>query len=157
MPETYDINFWKKRIEEAKDRDLNYIYYQTTPNVWEEIEKDHKEIILKLRIDGKILDAGCGHGRMANWFDDYTGVDFSPDLIEIGKKENPNKKLICADLKDLPFKNKEFDWAICVGMKHMVIRDSGQEEWDKMEKELKRVAQKILILEYGLPEKYEIT
>jgi len=154
--ETYSIDFWKQRIKEAEGRDLNFIYYQVETPRWEEIEKVHKEIIEKEKVEGKILDAGCGHGRISKWFDDYTGVDFSPDLIELGKRENPDKRFIQADLKKLPFKDKEFDWAICVSMRRMVIRDSGQEEWDKMEKELKRVSKKILILDYSSPREYTI-
>ena len=155
MWETYKIDFWKERIKQA-GKYLNYIYYQAGSLTWNEIEKVHKEIIKKEKVKGKILDAGCGHGRISQWFNDYTGVDFSPDLIEIGKRENPDKRFIQADLKKLPFEDKEFDWAICISMKHMVIRDSGQEEWDKMEKELKRVSKKILILDYSSPSEYEI-
>jgi len=153
--ETYSIDFWKQRIRGA-GKYLNYIYYQTNPLNWDKIERVHKEIIKKERVEGKILDAGCGHGRISNWFDDYTGVDFSPDLIEIGKRENPDKRFIQADLKKLPFKDKEFDWAICISIRHIVIRDSGQEEWNKIEKELKRVSKKILILDYSSPSEYEI-
>ena len=41
-------------------------------------------------------------------------------------------------------------------MRRMVIRDSGQEEWNKMEKELKRVSKNILILDYSSLREYTI-
>lgn len=56
----------------------------------EEYEANTRKI-LKL-FPGKVLDVGCGFGRLANAFDpkDYTGLDFSDEMIKLAKKKNPN-------------------------------------------------------------------
>jgi ubiquinone/menaquinone biosynthesis C-methylase UbiE len=89
-------------------------------------------------------------------FTNYIGVDFSPDFIDWSKKDNPNKEFLVADLKTLPFKDNEFDWAFCVSIKKMIEDNLGNQDWSKMQNELKRVAKKVLILEYEEPEKFEI-
>jgi ubiquinone/menaquinone biosynthesis C-methylase UbiE len=62
---------------------------------------------------------------------------------------NPNKNFVKADIKNLPFKDNEFDWAICSSIKQMIISNCGEKEWYAMQKELHRVCKKILILEYS--------
>jgi ubiquinone/menaquinone biosynthesis C-methylase UbiE len=150
-----DINFWKDRINRAKKEKMQYSVYLANDTTWNNIEAKHKEIAQKT-CKGKVLDAGCGYGRMSQWFDDYLGIDFSPDFIEWAKELYPDKKFEVADLLDLPYKDKEFDWAVCGSVRGMIIGNLGKETWQKMELELKRVAKKILILEYSSPDKYEI-
>jgi len=155
MQSIEDINFWKERIKRAKKEKIQYSVYLANDSTWKDIEAKHKEITQKI-CKGKVLDAGCGYGRMSEWFDDYLGVDFSPDFIEWAKELYPDKKFEIADLYKLPYKDKEFDWAVCGSIKQMVIGNLGNEEWGKMEAELKRVAKQVLILEYTSPDKYEI-
>ncbi len=72
----------------------------------------------------KVLDVGCGNGRLFELFKDrqieYTGVDNSEKLIEIAKKNfqfpisnfqtNSKFKFLVADALDLSFfKDEEFD------------------------------------------------
>lgn len=151
--EVNSTQFWKHRIDTAQKE--HYSVYVTTEEAWKKIGEIHKNII-KQECGGKILDAGCGYGRMSEWVHDYTGVDFSPDFIEIARLKYPDKKFMVADLEALPFKDKEFDWAVCISIKHMIEGNLGKEAWQKMETELKRVAQKVLILEYTEPERYWI-
>ena len=149
--------FWEQRIKEAAEgRDSRCIFYQATPYVWDEIDKAHKKIIQE-NVNGKVLDAGCGLGRISEWINgEYIGVDLMPFFIEKARILYPEREFLVADLRKLPFKDKEFDWAICLSIKGMMIRDLGKEEWQKMETELKRVSKKILILDYNNPEQCEI-
>jgi SAM-dependent methyltransferase len=149
------LEFWKERIDRAKRVHIHYSVYLDNPNRWAKIAEAHKDITDRI-VSGKVLDAGCGYGRLSQWFDDYTGVDFSPDFLELARQMNPGRTFIQADLKALPFKDDEFDWAICISIKQMVIDSLGEKVWDEMAKELKRVAKKVLILEYTEPEDYEI-
>lgn len=149
------LDFWAERIARAKKEHTHFSVYLSRPKQWEHIEAVHASI-LKNTVSGRVLDAGCGYGRISGLIDDYTGVDFSPDFVEWAKELNPGKNFLVADLKNLPFKDKEFDWAVASSIKEMVVGHGMPGEWDKMEKELRRVAKKVLLLEYAHPEKYEI-
>jgi len=152
--------FWKQRIDESIN-DLRLAVYHTSPEDWNETNKAHQKIIKEI-VSGRVLDAGCAYGRVSEWVDDqtgytdYTGVDISPDFIDLAKRLYPERKFLVGDLKDLPFGDKEFDWAVCVSIKAMVIRELGKKEWLKIKKELLRVAKKVLILEYSYKDKHEI-
>lgn len=149
------LSFWKERIETAQQE--RYSVYVCNSVLWGNIEREHSRIIKeRIKPDAKVLDSACGYGRMSWYFQNYTGVDFSPDFIEIAKKKYPGKDFVIADLKKLPFKDKEFDWAVGVSIKRMIKENLGEPEWLLMEKELKRVAKRILILEYENASEYEI-
>jgi ubiquinone/menaquinone biosynthesis C-methylase UbiE len=146
------LEFWKHRIEQAQRE--HYSVYITSEADWHRINKAHVSHFEKM--NGRVLDAGCGYGRNSVYFSDYTGVDFSPDFIKLAKQKFPNKDFMVANLKELPFKDKEFDWAFCVSIKQMIRANLGEEEWLKMESELRRVAKQVMILEYEDPEPVEI-
>jgi len=149
------LDFWKKRIDEASKSREHYSVYVTKQDHWDLINKTHKEILLN-NCSGKVLDAGCGYGRWSELFEDYTGIDFSPDFIAKAKSSYPDKNFIVGNLKELPFKDEEFDWSFCVSIKKMVMDNLGEAEWNLMQKELERVSKKVIILEYEDPEPFEI-
>lgn len=150
------IDFWKKRIETAKKSRDHYSVYITDSKDWKRLNNDHEQIFTKeIKETDKVLDAGCGYGRSSVYFDSYVGVDFSPDFIELAQENHPGKEFWVADLKDLPFKDQEFDVSFCVSIKHMIVDNLGEEEWEKMFKELKRVSKKVLLLEYTDSKDYE--
>lgn len=55
----------------------------------------------------KILDVGCGTGRLLN-FANY-GIDFSEQMLEIASKKFPNKKIIEGNATNIPFSDNYFD------------------------------------------------
>lgn len=149
------LGFWKERIDTAVKP--HYSVYVIHEAGWKRIYDVHSRIINSLiKSSDRVLDAGCGYGRMSVLFKNYVGTDFSPDFIAKAKTQFPTKEFVQSNLKELPFKDKEFDWAICVSIKKMVEDNLGKDEWKDMEKELKRVSDKVLILEYEDPEPYEI-
>lgn len=161
MPNPLPVNtkdFWKKRLQQAYERGhLHYSIYLCPPPMWENIYHEHKKILEKeVEKGAKVLDAGCGYGRMASLFEHYTGVDLSPDLLNIAREKNPDKEFIEANLEELPFRDKHFDVAFTVSIRAMVIGNLGEEAWLKIEKELKRVAKKLIILEYEEPHIYTV-
>lgn len=155
MFDTDKTEFWQQRIKEAQKK--HHIVYYTTDDDWSLIQEKHREIIRK-EGQGKILDAGCGYGRLAEFItsEQYVGVDFSPDLIELAKKEYPQHVFVVADIAKLPFQDKEFDVCFCASIRHMVISNSGKRVWNRMQKEMQRVAKKVIVLEYTTPDQYTI-
>jgi SAM-dependent methyltransferase len=55
----------------------------------------------------KILDVGCGSGWLADHFDDYTGVDGSPDAVRSATAQGRNVALADVD-EPLPFADGSF-------------------------------------------------
>lgn len=153
------IEFWKDRLDQSKkDGYLHYSVYLANPTLWKKINDSHKKVIEEhIKPEDNVLDAGCGYGRLSELFDKYLGVDFSPDFIAEARKLYPHKQFIVGDLKDLPLENGQFDWAVLVSIKNMIVGNLGEDEWLKMQKELKRVCKKLLILEYGEMEDYTDT
>jgi len=72
----------------------------------------------------KVLDLGCGNGRLLQIFKDididYTGIDGSQKLIEIAQKTYPNARFRVADALNLPFPNNYFDKVYSVAVLHHI-------------------------------------
>ena len=158
MPKPIDkLSFWKDRIDTAVSD--HYSVYVVHEAGWKKINETHEKIIKKHIPEGvMVLDAGCGYGRMCKYFapEDYVGVDFSPDFIKKAQDKFPAYAFRVENLKELSFDDGQFAWAIVVSIKKMVVDNLGQEAWNEMEKEIKRVSKKVLLLEYEEPEKYEV-
>lgn len=154
-----DPNFWKERLESAKKRNhLHYSVYLADDILWNKIYDIHVDIFKKEIPKGSnVLDIGCGYGRLAPLFDNYTGIDISPDFIALAKETHPNKRFVLGDLNHLPFKDKEFDVGFMVSIRGMIIGNLGEDVWKPMEAECKRVCKKVLVLEYGVYESHRDT
>ena len=155
--ETTNVAFWQDRLKRA-DIPLTAI---GTGFDWPKIDDLHRKFIFSnTESNPNVLDVGCGIGRVADWFDDdsYVGFDFVPEFIEIAKKSHPNKTfLIHSIVEPLPFETKEFDLAILISVRVPLRVNIGETIWDKeVEVELKRVAKKVIILEYGNNDPEEI-
>lgn len=83
-----------------------------------------------------------------NWEGSYHGVDHCFDLVHLARKTFPNRAFSVVNLLDLRSIHWRYDWGVLVSMRPMVVRNQGQEVWDKMEAELRRVCRKLLYLEY---------
>ncbi len=64
-----------------------------------------------------ILDLGCGPGHHSDFFSskgyEVIGIDLSPEMLEIAKKETPQVDFKVMDIQDLKFKENSFHgiWA----------------------------------------------
>ena len=147
--DSQNIEFWQARLKQF-DNPLKAIGCGFD---WEKIDDVHKKIVYPYYEKGiKVLDAGCGIGRTAKWFDeeDYTGFDFIPEFVAIAKKNYPKYHFEVIDIKQrLPFQDQEFGIAIGISFKQIFITGAGEEEWAKALKELRRVARKVFLLPYG--------
>ena len=72
----------------------------------------------------KILDIGCGNGRLLELLKDkridYIGIDNSEELIRIAKNRYPQNKFLMADALNLPFAENSFDKIFSVAVFHHI-------------------------------------
>jgi len=113
----------KALLEKVKN-DYNGIacdFSKTRQNlIWPEID-----YFMKYAKDGqKILDLGCGNGRLLNYFAEknisYTGLDNSEELIKSARQLHPKQSdnFIVADMFLLPFEDETFDVIFCLASFH---------------------------------------
>jgi ubiquinone/menaquinone biosynthesis C-methylase UbiE len=66
---------------------------------------------------GRALDAACGTGRhsrrLAELGHEVTGVDASPEMLDLARAHVPQAQFLEGDLHDLPAEDDEFDLAVC--------------------------------------------
>lgn len=155
--------FWRDRLFNviSKGEDLHKAVYNTDYEVWADINGKCREILASLLRPGQIvLDAGCGYGTLAAFLPDgvfYVGVDISPDLIDVANRRQgtksdsprPNTKFIVGDLNSLPFRDREFDLVVVRSVKGMIVTNMGEAAWLPMDREVRRVGQRVLWMEYG--------
>ncbi|HMM95160.1 methyltransferase domain-containing protein [Phycicoccus sp.] len=74
---------------------------------------DH--LVERVRAGGgsRVLDAGCGTGRMARYVTDrgcsVVGVDLSPGMLAMARRDHPDLDVREGSLVDLPFEDATFD------------------------------------------------
>jgi SAM-dependent methyltransferase len=90
------------------DRPGNPLISVEQPTVWR---------LLDALPAGRALDAACGTGRhgahLAERGHDVTGVDGSPEMLEVARARVPNARFLEGDLRALPAEDGEFDVAVC--------------------------------------------
>ncbi|MDF0530147.1 class I SAM-dependent methyltransferase [Tsukamurella sp. 8F] len=68
--------------------------------------------------NAKILDAGCGPGRVGGYLHSrghtVTGVDVDPKLIEAAEQDHPGPRWLVGDLAELDL-GERFDAIVCAG------------------------------------------
>jgi SAM-dependent methyltransferase len=68
-----------------------------------------------------VLDVGCGFGDLYEFLCrngvnvDYTGVDLSPDFVEIARQRHPDARFVAADFEEAKIEGR-FDWAFESGV-----------------------------------------
>src|SRR6185369_3222022 len=70
------------------------------------------DLISRLPLHAKVLDAGCGAGvpitQILSERFDATGVDFSEAQVEMAKKNVPEANFLCRDMTQLDFTDNTF-------------------------------------------------
>ncbi len=85
---------------------------------------DMEKISTYLEQNDKILDIGCGSGRMVKILKDknidYVGIDISEALIKIARKRYPNNNFMVGDGLSLSFPDCTFDKIFCIRTFHHI-------------------------------------
>lgn len=98
---------------------------------WRRIEASGNDIYGEARLldamaprGARILDAGCGSGRLGGYLagtgHDVVGVDLDPHLIEVAREDHPSVRwevgnLAELDLRDGAGQAEQFDLEVCAG------------------------------------------
>lgn len=159
-----DPAYWRGRLEASHPDTIHTAVFRCPLERWKAIEESHRRILATtIGPNDSVLDAGCGWGRLLDlmppeWSGYYLGVDLSSDFIEKAKPRavHHHREFVVADLRELrdfleckgSREGGGFDWAVLVSIRPMVKRNLGDAEWTKMEVELRRVARRLLYLEY---------
>jgi len=118
MEKNYAQYLLKKTTE-----DYNLIAEQFSSSrysIWPELKLFEKYVE-----DGeRILDAGCGNGRLLGLFKnrkvDYVGIDNSEKLIEIARNKHPQGKFQVANTLQLPFPDNYFNKVFSIAVFHHI-------------------------------------
>lgn len=109
-------------------------FSQTRSHFWRNLE-----YIKKYTRDGdKVLDFGCGNGRLLELIGDkniqYDGVDISGSLIEIARQKYPGNQINFQKISSsvsLPFKNDFFNVVYAIAVFHHFPGKEYQLSWAK--------------------------
>jgi ubiquinone/menaquinone biosynthesis C-methylase UbiE len=120
-----DKDFAQNLVNKTRD-DYNKVadHFSSTRHTfnWEHVA----DAILYLQINkgSKVLDLGCGNGRVIDILEkfniNYTGLDISENLIKLAQKKYPEKEFIVSDLLKTPFSDNEFDYVLSLATLHHI-------------------------------------
>lgn len=95
-------------------------FSHTRKSVWEEF----RPLVEYAKSGDKILDLGCGNGRLVELFKgkpiEYFGIDNSEKLIEIARQKFPGQEFEIFDGLKVPFENNFFDKIYCIAVFHHI-------------------------------------
>ncbi len=93
-------------------------FQATRQHIWPELEYLKNWVAPGERV----LDLGCGHGRLINLFDglkiDYHGLDHSGELIEAAKRRFPGHSFQVGDVRQLPYSDALFGSVWLIALLH---------------------------------------
>ncbi len=95
-------------------------FSRTRKNVWEEF----KSLAGYVHVGDRVLDLGCGNGRLVELFHgkpiEYFGIDHSAKLIKIATNKYPHQNFQVFDGLKIPFKDNYFDEIYCIAVLHHI-------------------------------------
>ena len=126
----------RKRIIDRHSDSLKRYGYHPNALYWsnKNIQEIRFAVLTEISVASgdSVLDVGCGFADLKLWFEaqnievDYTGIDISPDLIEVAKKNHQDTSLFVGELHDGQFKARSFDWILLSGALNEPYQDQGK-------------------------------
>ncbi len=93
-------------------------YYDTDKSpVWQEV----RDLLSAIKPGVAVLDIGCATGRVRQVLPDntdYTGLDNSPELLEVARRHHQKDKFVEADARQLPFGDNIFGVILLIATVH---------------------------------------
>lgn len=110
------------------------------------VEKKLKKVSEFIPPNSKILDIGCGEGKILDYLQtpEYYGIDGDKNLIENLTKKGIKAKIINLNKQKLPFKSEEFDFILMLDILEHLANPS--ELLEKSKKLLKKEGKLIITL-----------
>ena len=149
-------SYWERRLAAGIDRErIHTAVWEIPLDAWKEMHEQHTAFISRHVLPTEsVLDAACGWGRLISvmptwWRGRYAGVDITPLMVQMAKLNYPDIDFRVIDLRAPLPAEESYDWAICVGLRDMVLQNAGGEAWDTIERHLQRACKKIMCLEIG--------
>lgn len=150
-----DPNYWKQRLETAPEGNEHHAICICDVDLWNRTaEKTRQVLAEKIQPTDSIIDIGCGMGRLLNllpksWQGKYLGIDLSKDFIQEAARLHPGRVFRVCEATDIyAVPDKQFDWAILISIRYMIIKNLGEGYWLKCLTEINRVAKNVMYLEY---------
>ncbi|MDP1883885.1 MAG: class I SAM-dependent methyltransferase [Candidatus Moranbacteria bacterium] len=110
-------------MERDKNKQVIGFYNKIAKEYAETFDSDRSDdryvdgLLACLNGNSRILDLGCGTGRLAGYMQakgfEVVGVDLSEKMLEIAKRKHPEMGFILVDMRELELEEKSFD-AVCL-------------------------------------------
>jgi SAM-dependent methyltransferase len=113
-------NLWLRQIAENPGHSQWYIKrFQDLAAKGADLAGEARLIDAMVPRGARILDAGCGTGRLGGVLaaagHDVVGVDLDPELIEAARAGHPGPVWLVGDLAELDLPEPGFDVVVCAG------------------------------------------
>jgi SAM-dependent methyltransferase len=83
---------------------VSYFSWHEEPGYWRDVTRHFAR-------DARLLDVGCGGAWLGDHFDNYTGIDVSPEAVEAARSRGRQALLVDGD-EPLPFDEANFDGVV---------------------------------------------
>ena len=111
-----------KELREAHDV-LAELYAERLAHILDQMPVERavlglfRDLLLESGVGSSVGDIGCGTGRLAPYVADYGlvphGVDLSPEMIRVARRDFPGFPFDVTDLRALPFQDSSLAGAVC--------------------------------------------
>lgn len=121
-----------QEIIKKTENDYNLIAGQFSSTRKKRLWSDIEQFLPYINKHDKILDVGCGNGRLLQLFSDlevdYSGIDISNSLIHEAKKEWPKARFAKGDIMKLDSQEASFRAVFCLAvLYHIPSRELRQQ------------------------------
>jgi SAM-dependent methyltransferase len=126
-------NLWVAAVERNPDHARNYAQRWRDLAARGDIDGEARLIDAMAARGARILDAGCGTGRVGGYLldrgHDVVGVDLDPDLIAVAQEDHPRGRWLVQNLAELALAAPDggpeyFDLVVCAGQVMTFLADA---------------------------------